>query len=66
MEFIKHTPFTKLNSSTIKWTVRARAQAVWKGITRETKEFRGLNLLLVDDSVSAFTLDNHHFNLLML
>ncbi|KAL1808435.1 hypothetical protein ACET3Z_025425 [Daucus carota] len=31
---------------------RARAQAVWKGITRETKEFRGLNILFVDDSRS--------------
>ena len=55
MEFINHTPITNLNSSTMKWTIRARAQAVWKGITRETKEFRGLNILFVDDSVSALT-----------
>ena len=56
MQFIKHTPITDLNTSTIKWTVRARAQAIWKGITRDTKEFRGINILLVDDSVSAFKL----------
>ncbi|WOH15092.1 hypothetical protein DCAR_0934629 [Daucus carota subsp. sativus] len=50
MEFITHSPITKLNSSTIKWTIKARAQAVWKGITRDSKEFRGLNILFVDDS----------------
>ncbi|KAL1827487.1 hypothetical protein ACET3Z_005899 [Daucus carota] len=52
MQFIKHSPITDLNTSTIKWTVRARAQAIWKGISRDTKEFRGINILLVDDSRS--------------
>lgn len=52
MSFNSYTPLTQLSSSRIKWNIRVRAQAVWKGITRETKEFRGINLILVDDSVS--------------
>lgn len=40
-----------LNSSKIKWNIRVRAQAIWKGITRESKEFRGINILFIDDSV---------------
>ncbi|KAL1824010.1 hypothetical protein ACET3Z_010788 [Daucus carota] len=50
MSFNPHTPLNKLNSSKIKWNIRVRIQALWKGITRETKEFRGLNLILIDDS----------------
>lgn len=41
----------KLDPSKIKWEIKVRAQAVWKGITRDTKEFRGLNILFIDDSV---------------
>ncbi|KAK1396629.1 DUF223 domain-containing protein [Heracleum sosnowskyi] len=50
MSFNNFSPITKLNGSKIKWNIRVRAQAAWKGITRETKEFRGINMILVDDS----------------
>ncbi|KAK1384738.1 DUF223 domain-containing protein [Heracleum sosnowskyi] len=50
MSFNNFSPITKLNASKIKWNIKVRAQAVWKGITRETKEFRGINMILVDDS----------------
>lgn len=43
-----------VNSSSIKWCVRVRIQALWHGITRETKEFRGINMLLIDDSVRYY------------
>lgn len=55
MSFNKFTPITKLTPSRIKWNIRVKTQAVWKGITRETKEFRGINMILVDDSVSSIT-----------
>ncbi|KAK1385265.1 hypothetical protein POM88_023000 [Heracleum sosnowskyi] len=50
VSFNYYTPINKLNPSKIKWNIRVRVQALWKGITRETKEFRGINLILVDDS----------------
>lgn len=51
MGFIEHVPLINLNSSKIKWNIRVRAQAIWKGITRDTQEFRGINILFIDDSV---------------
>ena len=33
------------------WTIRVRAQAVWIGINRETQDFRGFNVIFIDDSV---------------
>ncbi|KAL1818256.1 hypothetical protein ACET3Z_013125 [Daucus carota] len=32
------------------WTIRVRAQAVWIGINRETQDFRGFNVIFIDDS----------------
>ncbi|WOH08817.1 hypothetical protein DCAR_0728266 [Daucus carota subsp. sativus] len=52
MAFTTSTPVNKLDPSKIKWEIKVRAQAVWKGITRDTKEFRGLNILFIDDSNS--------------
>ncbi|KAL1809352.1 hypothetical protein ACET3Z_026342 [Daucus carota] len=48
--FLISNALTELNTSTVKWNVKVRAQAVWRGINRETKEFRGINVLFVDDS----------------
>lgn len=61
MSFNNFTPLTKINASKIKWKIRVRAQALWKGITRKTKEFRGLNMILVDDSVSCNIIQRHYF-----
>lgn len=55
MSFNCYSPITNLKPLKIKWCIRVRVQAVWKGITRETKEFRGINLILVDDSVRSNT-----------
>ncbi|KAK1347228.1 DUF223 domain-containing protein [Heracleum sosnowskyi] len=52
MTFNIFTPITNLNSSKIKWKIRVRAQAIWRGITRDTKEFRGINIIFIDDSDS--------------
>lgn len=68
MSFNYYTPINKLNPSKIKWNIRVRVQALWKGITRETKEFRGLNLILVDDSVSDYYIlihDSYFFQILL-
>lgn len=69
MSFNKFTPITKLSPSKIKWNIRVRIQALWKGITRDTNEFRGINLILVDDSVSVIYLytlfDDFYNNLIM-
>lgn len=55
MSFNTYSPITNLTPLKIKWCIRVRVQAVWKGITRETQEFRGINLILVDDSVRLKT-----------
>ena len=65
MAFISTTPLNKLNSSKIKWVIRVRAQAIWKGITRETNEFRGIIMLFIDDSVTT-TLLKFYVNHLIL
>lgn len=54
MGFENFTPIKKLNDSQVKWHIRVRAQAIWKGIQRDTKEFRGINIMFVDDSVRDF------------
>ncbi|KAK1358273.1 hypothetical protein POM88_051529 [Heracleum sosnowskyi] len=38
-----------LDDSTEEWRLRVRAQAIWKGITRQTGEFRGYNIIFIDD-----------------
>lgn len=67
MSFSIYTPLRNLNSTKVKWTIRVKAQAIWRGITRETKEFRGLNVLFFDDYVKVFSLFlNQIFNLIKL
>ncbi|KAK1359406.1 hypothetical protein POM88_043880 [Heracleum sosnowskyi] len=50
MGFNKYNMFSSLNDSTTDWTIRVRAQAIWKGITIQTGEFRGYNIIFFDDS----------------
>ncbi|KAK1353218.1 hypothetical protein POM88_052353 [Heracleum sosnowskyi] len=50
MELYKYDNLTNLELSSYDWQCRVRAQAVWKGMNRETQEFWGLNMLLIDDS----------------
>ncbi|KAK1357532.1 hypothetical protein POM88_050788 [Heracleum sosnowskyi] len=49
MSFNKYDTVEDLNDSKHDWLLRVRAQAIWKGITKETKEFRGYNVIFVDD-----------------
>lgn len=56
-----------LTTEKIIWSVRVRAQAVWKGVNRRTNEFRGFNIILIDDQVrnkinfnSKFIIFNYH------
>lgn len=51
MSFKEYIPIQSINTGSIKWCIRVRVQALWHGITRETKEFRGVNMLLIDDCV---------------
>lgn len=53
MELNKYDQLSKLDVSSYEWECRVRAQAVWKGMNRETHEFWGLNMLLIDDCVSV-------------
>ena len=54
--FNKYDKVQQLHSERTEWTLRVRAQAVWKGINRQTQEFRGLNVIFIDDSVPALIL----------
>ncbi|KAL1833682.1 hypothetical protein ACET3Z_003333 [Daucus carota] len=48
--FNKYDKVQHLHSERTEWTLRVRAQAIWKGVNRVTQEFRGLNVIFVDDS----------------
>ncbi|KAL8148157.1 hypothetical protein AgCh_005489 [Apium graveolens] len=43
-----------LDDSTDEWRLKVRAQAVWKGITRQTGEFRGFSIIFIDDYRSRY------------
>ncbi|KAK1380382.1 hypothetical protein POM88_027126 [Heracleum sosnowskyi] len=49
MSFNKYDTVEDLNDSKHDWLLRIRAQALWKGITKETKDFRGYNVIFIDD-----------------
>ncbi|KAK1370117.1 hypothetical protein POM88_036209 [Heracleum sosnowskyi] len=38
-----------LTTEKIVWSVRVRAQAGWKGINRKTNEFKGFNIIFIDE-----------------
>lgn len=52
MSFNKYAPLDDLDQSTTNWQIRVRAQAIWQGVSKDKKEFRGLNVLFIDDCVS--------------
>ncbi|KAK1387360.1 hypothetical protein POM88_015538 [Heracleum sosnowskyi] len=49
MSFYHYDSIQDLDDSTDEWNLRVRAQAIWKGITRQTGEFRGYNIIFFDD-----------------
>nr|XP_017233406.1 PREDICTED: uncharacterized protein LOC108207474 [Daucus carota subsp. sativus]XP_017256662.1 PREDICTED: uncharacterized protein LOC108226225 [Daucus carota subsp. sativus]XP_017256744.1 PREDICTED: uncharacterized protein LOC108226311 [Daucus carota subsp. sativus] len=50
MMFNKFQKLQNLHTDKTEWTIRARAQSIWEGINRTTNEFKGLNVMLIDDS----------------
>lgn len=51
MELQKYAALEDLDITTYDWICRVRAQAIWKGINRETNQFWGINIIFLDDSV---------------
>lgn len=51
MELIVYDPLDTIDTTTYEWKCRVRVQSFWKGQNRETQEFWGLNMILIDDSV---------------
>ncbi|KAL1831301.1 hypothetical protein ACET3Z_000952 [Daucus carota] len=49
MAFIEHDAVSDLNDSRYDWTICVRAQSIWQGINMHKKEFRGLNVMFIDD-----------------
>lgn len=52
MLFNKIQKLQSLQTEKTEWTIRVRAQSIWEGVNRKTNEFKGLNLILIDDSVT--------------
>ncbi|WOH08617.1 hypothetical protein DCAR_0728061 [Daucus carota subsp. sativus] len=58
MEMKLYDPISDIDSTTYDWVCRVRVQSFWKGLNRETKEFWGINMVIIDDSnsrIHAFT-----------
>lgn len=51
MLFNRYDKVENLETGKSEWTIRVRAQTIWKGVNRQTNEFRGLNVIFIDDSV---------------
>ncbi|XP_074342082.1 uncharacterized protein LOC141679488 [Apium graveolens] len=50
MELIVYDPLDTIDTTTYEWKCRVRVQSFWKGQNRETQEFWGINMILIDDS----------------
>ncbi|KAL1825880.1 hypothetical protein ACET3Z_012658 [Daucus carota] len=50
MSFSKFNTFDELDPLSTDWCIRVRAQSIWKGINLKTNEFRGLNVVFLDDT----------------
>ncbi|KAK1361737.1 hypothetical protein POM88_046211 [Heracleum sosnowskyi] len=50
MAFNKYDMLSDVDTNTYKWNCRVRAQAIWKGISRETQKCFGINIIFLDDS----------------
>ncbi|KAL1831005.1 hypothetical protein ACET3Z_000656 [Daucus carota] len=52
MELNPYNPINTLDTSTYEWKCCVRVQSFWKGMNRESQEFWGVNMILIDDSNS--------------
>ena len=46
-----YQPINSVDTTTFDWMCRVRVQSFWKGLNRESQEFWGVNMVLIDDSV---------------
>lgn len=60
MSFYNYDTVHCLNDFKAKWSLRVRAQSIWKGITKKTGEFRGYNIIFFDDYVSVIHIFKHY------
>ncbi|KAL8090081.1 hypothetical protein AgCh_039522 [Apium graveolens] len=49
MDLHNYDNLSDVDSSSYYWKCRVRVQPLWKGMNRETQEFWGFNMLLIDD-----------------
>ena len=63
MPFNKYDMLSSLNDCTDEWLIRVKAQAVWKGVNRTTGEFKALNVVFFDDSVSFLFYTSFNYSL---
>ncbi|KAK1380421.1 hypothetical protein POM88_027165 [Heracleum sosnowskyi] len=49
MDLNKFDTVASLTTEKVVWSIRVRAQTVWKGINRTTNEFRGFNIIFMDE-----------------
>ena len=52
MELNNFERINDLNPARFDWKCRLRLQSLWKGVHREKKEFYGVNMIFIDDSVN--------------
>lgn len=50
-ELQRYDALEDVDTITYDWICRVRAQAIWKGINRETQQFWGIDIIFLDDSV---------------
>ncbi|KAK1393411.1 hypothetical protein POM88_012467 [Heracleum sosnowskyi] len=50
MGFEQFESLASLKVSKYNSNIRVRVQAVWRGVTKDTKDLKGINIILVDDS----------------
>ncbi|KAK1378562.1 hypothetical protein POM88_025306 [Heracleum sosnowskyi] len=49
MDLNKFDTVASLTTEKVVWSIRVRAQTIWKGINRTTNEFRGFNIIFMDE-----------------
>lgn len=56
MKFNKYQSLLSLKTEKSEWSICVRAQSIWKGINMKTNEFRGFNIIFIDEEVRIMTL----------
>ena len=56
MELDKFDSIEALTTTRFDWKCRLRLQCLWRASNMKTKEFWGLNMIYIDDSVSMLNL----------